>query len=63
MVIVDFERIPGVSSEWTLNHVRAGKETVRKEVEAAGFNFDREITVPEFKENYLFRFRKPAAAG
>lgn len=62
-VIVDFERIPGVSSEWTLNHVRAGKETVRKEVEAAGFNFDTEITVSEFKENYLLRFRKPTAAG
>ena len=24
-MIVDFERIPGVSSEWILGHVRAGK--------------------------------------
>lgn len=62
LVIVDFERIPGVSTEWTLNHVRAGKETVRAEVETAGFNFDAEIDVPAFKENYLLRFRKPAAA-
>lgn len=59
-VIVDFERIPGVSTEWTLNHVRAGKETVQAEVEAAGFEFDAEIDVPLFKENYLLRFRKPA---
>lgn len=61
-VIVDFERIPGVSTAWTLNHVRAGKETVREEVEAAGFVFDAEIDVPEFKENYLLRFRRPAEA-
>ncbi len=61
-VIVDFERIPGVSTEWTLNHVRAGKETVQAEVEAAGFDFDSEIDVPAFKENYLLRFRKPTAA-
>jgi predicted methyltransferase len=61
-VIVDFERIPGVSTEWTLNHVRAGKEIVRQEVESAGFLFDTEIDMPEFKENYLLRFRKPTAA-
>jgi len=61
-VIVDFERIPGVSTEWTLNHVRAGKEIVRQEVESAGFLFDTKIDMPEFKENYLLRFRKPTAA-
>jgi predicted methyltransferase len=59
-VIVDFERIPGVSTEWTLNHVRADKQTVKQEVEAAGFEFDAEINVPDFKENYLLRFRRPA---
>jgi predicted methyltransferase len=36
-IVVDFERIPGVSSESTLKHMRAGKETVIEEVLAAGF--------------------------
>lgn len=31
MVVIDFERIPGKSREWTLGHVRAGKEVFRKE--------------------------------
>lgn len=59
LVVIDFERIPGVSREWTLNHVRAGKEDFRKEIEAAGFEFVEEVTVPGFSENYFLRFRRP----
>jgi predicted methyltransferase len=62
LVIVDFERIPGVSSDWTLSHVRAGKETVRAEVEAAGFEFVDEVDLPTLKESYVFRFRVPTSA-
>jgi predicted methyltransferase len=58
-VVVDFDRIPGVSREWLLEHVRADKATVRGEIEAAGFEFIEEVKVPEFEENYLLRFRKP----
>jgi ubiquinone/menaquinone biosynthesis C-methylase UbiE/protein tyrosine phosphatase (PTP) superfamily phosphohydrolase (DUF442 family) len=59
LVIVDFERIPGVSREWTLNHVRAGKEVVRQEIEAAGFEWVEEKEIPGLEENYFLRFRKP----
>lgn len=59
LVVIDFERIPGVSREWTLNHVRAGKEVFRKEIEDAGFEFVEEVTVPGFAENYFLRFRRP----
>ena len=59
LVVIDFERIPGKSSEWTLGHVRAGKEVFRKEIEEAGFEFIEEVNVAEFKENYLLRFRRP----
>lgn len=57
LVVVDFERIPGVSSAWTLEHVRAGKETVIREIEAAGFRLaeDRRF----LRENYFLRFVKP----
>ncbi|MEZ5329727.1 MAG: methyltransferase domain-containing protein [Verrucomicrobiales bacterium] len=59
LVVVDFERIPGESSEWTMGHVRAGKETFAAEIEAAGFKNQREVEVPGLKENYCLEFRKP----
>lgn len=61
MIVLDFERIPGVSSERTLRHVRAGKETVIKEIEASGFSLVEEIELPTLKDNYLLRFNKTGA--
>ena len=58
LVLIDFNRIPGKSREWTLNHVRAGKEEFRAEVEAAGFEFVEEVEIPAFKENYFLRFTR-----
>ena len=59
LVIVDFERIPGVSRDWILGHVRAGKETVLAEIEAAGFRFEDEPEIEGLEENYVLRFRRP----
>jgi SAM-dependent methyltransferase len=58
LVVVDFDRIPGASREFLLGHLRAGKDVFRQEIEAAGFEFVEEVNVPEFKENYLLKFRK-----
>lgn len=58
LVVVDFERVEGVSSEWLLGHVRAGKEVFRGEIEAAGFRFLDEPDVPGLEENYLLRFTR-----
>ncbi len=59
LIVVDFERIPGKSREWVLNHVRADKETVQSEIESAGFRFVEEVKIERLKENYFLRFRKP----
>lgn len=56
LVVVDFERIEGVSSDWILGHVRAGKEVFRAEIEAAGFELVEEVDM--MTENYFLRFRK-----
>jgi predicted methyltransferase len=56
-IVVDFERIPGVSSQRILEHVRAGKETVIKEVEAEGFRMVEEKKL--LQQNYFVRFEKP----
>ena len=56
VVVLDFERIEGVSSDWIMGHVRAGKEVFQKEIESAGFTLDEELDL--FQENYFLRFRK-----
>jgi predicted methyltransferase len=56
LVLVDFERIPGVSPDWIVKHVRAGKEEFRAEIEAAGFRFVEEVKL--MRENYFMRFRR-----
>ena len=58
LVIVDFEKIPGVSRKFIMNHVRCGKKTVIEEIEAAGFRYIDELDVKGLKENYLIRFRR-----
>lgn len=58
LVIVDFERIPGTSREWVLEHVRATKEVVKSEIEAAGFVLEAEPKVEGLLENYVLIFRR-----
>ena len=57
LVVIDFERIPGQSREWLINHVRAGKKEFRGEIELAGFEFIKEEPIEGFRENYFLRFR------
>lgn len=59
LVIVDFRRIPGVSRPWILGHVRAGQEQVEAEIRAEGFVKVQEEVLPQLRENYLVRFRRP----
>lgn len=56
VLVVDFRRLPGTSSEWILNHVRAGQEVVEAEFAAAGFRKVEEV--PLLKDNYVVRFRR-----
>ncbi|MFG0276144.1 MAG: class I SAM-dependent methyltransferase [Phycisphaerales bacterium] len=56
--VVDFERIPGQTSAWLLEHVRAGKEVFTAEIEAAGFDLVEEIEIDGLRENYMLRFRR-----
>lgn len=59
LVIVDFKRIPGVSRQWVLDHVRLGAEETAAEVEAVGFTRDAGSSdVPYLNENYILTFTK-----
>jgi SAM-dependent methyltransferase len=59
LVVIDFERIPGRTREWVLDHVRAGKQVFTDEIEDAGFVLEKELQVDGLVENYMLRFRNP----
>lgn len=54
LIVVDFERIEGKGSPWVMEHVRAGKEEVIREIEAAGFRFAGQGNF--LRENYFLKF-------
>jgi ubiquinone/menaquinone biosynthesis C-methylase UbiE/intracellular sulfur oxidation DsrE/DsrF family protein len=57
LVVIDFHRVPGKSSDWTLKHVRAGQEVVEKEIGSIGFKKTDEMN-DLFKDNYFVTFTK-----
>ena len=56
LIIIDMHRIPGLSSPWTMGHVRAGRNQVVSEVEAAGFRLMEEPRL--LRDNFYLRFEK-----
>ncbi|MFT5467067.1 MAG: putative methyltransferase [Verrucomicrobiales bacterium] len=58
LILIDFERIEGVTSDWIMGHVRAGKEVFRQEVLDAGLVLIDEVEIEGLKENYFLKFRK-----
>lgn len=62
VIVVDFRKIEGKSTDWVMNHVRAGQDVVETEITQTGF---RKISEEAelLKENYFVVFEKPAADG
>jgi predicted methyltransferase len=54
VVIVDFRKVPGLTTPWIMGHVRANEELVVQEIEAAGYRLveDRDF----LRTNYFLRF-------
>lgn len=59
VVLVEFDRIEGESSEWILKHLRADRETFTSEIEMAGFE-EVDLQDEIFKTSYMKRFKKSA---
>lgn len=59
VVLIDFKRIKGESTDWVMNHVRAGQDVFTKEVESCGFKVVEEKKI--LKENYFLVFEKVEA--
>lgn len=57
LILIDFKRIKGESSDFVMGHVRAGQEVFEAEVAAAGFEKFAEVE-GILKENYIVKFRR-----
>ena len=57
LVLIDFKRIPGESSDFVMGHVRAGQDVFEAEVTAAGFEKISDVK-DVLKENYFVKFRR-----
>lgn len=62
LVLIDFHRddarIWSHPPGWVEQHVRAGQDEFRAEIEAAGFTFVEELKIDGMTENYCMVFRK-----
>ena len=58
LVLIAFERIPGVTSEYLRQHVRAGREVFSDEIVRSGFRFRDEIELQGLDDNYILRFQR-----
>jgi ubiquinone/menaquinone biosynthesis C-methylase UbiE len=58
LVVIEFDKVAGRSSEFVLKHVRASKSVFLKEIEAAGFTLIPTPNPPIFKENFFLSFKK-----
>ena len=56
LALIDFRRLPGLSSSWVMGHVRAGREQVINEIESAGFALLDEPVV--LQGNYFLLFSR-----
>jgi len=57
VIVIDFKRIEGESSDWTMDHVRAGQEVFEAEILQAGFR--KAVEVKDLlKENYMVVFER-----
>lgn len=57
LIIIDFIRIEGKSSDWILKHVRAGQDVVEREISECGFRKTTQIN-DLLSENYFVIFSK-----
>lgn len=59
LVLIDFRRVKGESTDWIMSHVRAGQEVFVKEITEAGFR-PVEEKKDLLKESYFVKFEKIA---
>lgn len=57
-IVVEFDMIPGKSSSFVEQHIRATKEVFTDEIEANGFRMIEDFTIEGLKQTFMRRFEK-----
>jgi ubiquinone/menaquinone biosynthesis C-methylase UbiE len=57
LVLIDFKRVEGESSDWIMGHMRAGQEVFEAEIIKAGFKKTKQV-VDLLQDNYMVVFEK-----
>jgi predicted methyltransferase len=63
LFVIDFERIPGESPDWVLEHVRAGRDVFTAEIESAGFDLAESVEIDGLDRNYVLHFVRSDGAS
>jgi ubiquinone/menaquinone biosynthesis C-methylase UbiE len=58
LVLIEFDRVEGKSSDFVLKHIRASRSEFIQEIEAAGFEQVAGAPLVKLKENFMARFRR-----
>jgi ubiquinone/menaquinone biosynthesis C-methylase UbiE len=63
LVVIEFDRVEGKSSEFVLKHVRAGRGEFLGEIQSAGFERLARAPAVALRENFMAQFRKVDGKG
>ena len=58
LFLVEYDKRPGISSDWLINHIRGTKQEFTREIEAEGFNMAGDIKIDGLKDTFARRFLK-----
>ena len=56
IIIIDYRKIPGLSTNWVMHHVRANQQQVIEEIQSDGFKLLADENI--LSSNYFLRFKK-----
>jgi len=56
LIVIDFRKIKGLSSNWVMSHTRANRKTVIREIESEGFVLTEDQDF--MKANFYLRFKR-----
>ena len=57
-VVMDYDKVPGVTPPFLMEHLRIGKTEAVEEIESAGFTLEREVDL-DLEQSYLAIFQRP----
>ena len=63
LVLVEYKRIPGVTDDWYMEHMRAGQEVFTQEIVEYGFELIKVHDASFMEKSYILRFRKVEKSG